>query len=193
MVNIILLSIINSLSNPPLYALFFIMTTHTDSTVADARERFIELIGLQTQNEGLTRNAGRIFGLLLFDGNAVAFGELAEQLQISRGGVSTSVRILEERGLIKRSNKLGDRQDYFQLADDPYTSILARTHQRKVDARKELETIAQQLPESALDISRRLSDFVDFHRVIERGLLDALDAMNTSATPDQHNLIETTS
>lgn len=167
------------------------MTTATEPTVADARERFVELIGLQTQNEGLTRNAGRIFGLLLFDGNAVAFGELAEQLQISRGGVSTSARILEERGLIKRSNKLGDRQDYFQLADDPYASILKRTHERKAAARQDIERIRDQLPEAAEDTRQRLANFVHFHRVIESGLLEALSALNddpqTTPTEQQHH------
>lgn len=157
------------------------MTSSANPTMANTREYFIELIGLQTQNEGLTRNAGRILGLLMFDGAAVAFGELAEQLQISRGGVSTSARILEERGLIKRSNKLGDRQDYFQLADDPYVSILKRTYDQKVIARKEIETICDQLPETAQKTRERLTNFVHFHRVIEDGLLEALSKLRDQA------------
>jgi len=55
-------------------------TTTTDKT----RLEFIELVGRIVQAEGLPRNAGRLLGLLIFDGGQISFGDLAEILQISR-------------------------------------------------------------------------------------------------------------
>ena len=63
-------------------------------------------------------------GLMIFDGKAYSFGDLAIELQVSRGSVSTNARLLEQMGIIERVAKAGDRQDYFQLADDPYVNIL---------------------------------------------------------------------
>src|SRR6056300_574061 len=91
-----------------------------DAVINAIRSDFIEKTGLITQAEGLPRIAGRVFGMLIFDGDMVSFGDLAKRLQVSRASISTSIRILEERGLVKRMTRPGERQDYFQLASNPY-------------------------------------------------------------------------
>ncbi|WP_150122197.1 GbsR/MarR family transcriptional regulator, partial [Sulfitobacter sp. HI0129] len=91
---------------------------------AAVREAFIERMGVIAQADGMPRMSGQIFAMLVFDGEALAFGELARQLEVSRATISTSVRLLEDRGLIRRLNRRGDRQDYFQLADNAYVEML---------------------------------------------------------------------
>ncbi|MDG1067192.1 MAG: MarR family transcriptional regulator [Sulfitobacter sp.] len=82
----------------------------SDPKTYDAvRADFIEKSGLISQAEGLPRIAGRVFGMLIFDGDMISFGELATRLQVSRASISTSIRILEERGLVKRMTKAGER------------------------------------------------------------------------------------
>ncbi|MDG1076042.1 MAG: ArsR family transcriptional regulator, partial [Planktotalea sp.] len=71
-----------------------------DASEDPVRTDFIEKTGLITQAEGLPRIAGRVFGLLIYDGDVVSFGDLATKLQVSRASISTSIRILEERGLV---------------------------------------------------------------------------------------------
>ncbi len=92
--------------------------------IKEIRSEFIEKIGMIVQNDGLPRIAGRLLGMLVWDGDAVSFSDLAAHLQVSRGSISTATRILEERRLIKRVAKPGQRQDYFQLADNPYAKML---------------------------------------------------------------------
>lgn len=75
--------------------------------IQEVRSEFIEKIGLQSQTDGFPRIAGRVLGLLVWDGEALAFSDLAEQLQVSRGSISTATRILEERRLIRRIAKPG--------------------------------------------------------------------------------------
>ena len=58
------------------------------------RSDFIEKTGLTAQADGLPRIAGRVFGMLIYDGDVVSFGDLATKLQVSRASISTSIRIL---------------------------------------------------------------------------------------------------
>jgi DNA-binding transcriptional regulator GbsR (MarR family) len=70
--------------------------------IKKVRERFIEQLGLVLQGGGLPRIAGRLMGLMNFDGRPYSFGELAVELQISRDSISTNARILEQMGIIER-------------------------------------------------------------------------------------------
>jgi len=88
-------------------------------------ENFIEAMGLSSQADGLPRIAGRMMAFFVIHGGPFSFAELAEKLQISRGSVSTNARILRSLGTIERIAKPGDRQDYYQLAADPYGDLLA--------------------------------------------------------------------
>lgn len=99
----------------------------------NVRAGFIERMGLLVQGDGLPCNAGRIFAPRVFDREAIPFGELAETLRISRASVGTSLRVLEERGLVQWVTRPGVRQDYFQLAPDAFAAMLASAL-RRVDA-----------------------------------------------------------
>lgn len=137
-------------------------TTTTDKT----RLEFIELVGRIVQAEGLPRNAGRLLGLLIFDGGQISFGDLAEILQISRGSVSSSSRMLEEFGLIRRTTKPGERQDFFELEDSPYVNLLDRAVVRARRAKEAVDKTAEQLS-NCQDTHSRISDFADFYRTME--------------------------
>lgn len=135
-----------------------------------ARAEFAEKIGMISQGEGLPRIAGRVFGLLVFDGEALAFGELAERLQVSRGSVSSSVRLLEERGLIRRIARPGERQDFFQPARAPYATMVEGARKRTSAARDEIGMTIAELPASADGVRTRLRDYADFYRSIDDAL-----------------------
>lgn len=139
------------------------------------RSDFVEKIGLIAQGEGVPRIAGRLFGLLVFDGNALSFSELATMLQVSRASISSSVRLLEDRELIKRVARPGDRQDYFQLADNPYAGLLELTRTRATRARHDIEmSLAELAPDDSNDTRARIAAYANFYRSIEDGLSEAL-------------------
>lgn len=91
---------------------------------------FVERMGLLAQGDGLPRIAGRLMGLMVLHGGPLAFGDLAERLQVSRGSVSTNVRLLEGMGVLERVTKPGERGDFFRLADDPYGRLIEGVRQR---------------------------------------------------------------
>lgn len=132
--------------------------------IEDTRAEFIEKIGMIAQHDGLPRIAGRLLGLLVWDGEAVAFGDLADKLQVSRGSISTATRILEERRLIKRTAKPGQRLDFFQLADDPYSKMLETVALGLDRARAEIDNSLAEIPESEAGIKSRVADYANFYR-----------------------------
>jgi DNA-binding transcriptional regulator GbsR (MarR family) len=146
----------------------------------DIRTQFIEKIGLITQTEGLPRIAGRVFGMLIFDGDAVSFGDFARSLQVSRGSISSSIRLLEERGLVKRTAKPGDRQDYFQLASDPYVSMLQGVQKRTQSTKAEIADTIDALPDGAA-AAERLKHYADFYASLDTAIGTAITELKKPA------------
>ncbi|KAF0675249.1 GbsR/MarR family transcriptional regulator [Profundibacterium mesophilum] len=141
-----------------------------DSALDTARDRFMERIGIVAQAEGMTRIAGRAFALLIFDGEEIAFGALAERLQVSRASVSTNMRLLEERGLVLRLAKTGARQDYFRLADDAFGRMLKVVRERSAQAHAEIDATLHELPREAHDVRARVEAYSQFYTAVDEGL-----------------------
>jgi len=158
------------------------MTQH--NAIAQIRSDFIERTGIISQAEGLPRIAGRIFGALIFDGNMVAFGDLATDLQVSRASISTSIRILEERGLVKRASKPGTRGDFFQLANDPFATMLKGIQHRSRRARDDIDTTISQLaPDHAA--AKRLAAYANFYAATDNVIGRVLDDLNDNKSGQQ--------
>lgn len=149
------------------------------NAVAATRAEFIEKIGLITQAEGLPRIAGRVFGLLIFDGDVVSFGDLATRLQVSRGSISSSIRLLEERGLVKRIAKPGDRQDYFQLAPDPYVTMLEQVRRRTRSTKDEIDQTIVALPAGS-EAVERLQAYAAFYASTDAAIGVAIEDLKAS-------------
>ena len=150
-----------------------------DATIDAIRTDFIEMTGLTTQAEGLPRIAGRVFGLLIYDGQTVSFGDLATKLQVSRASISTSIRILEERGLIKRVTKPGERQDFFQLAPNPYATMLDGIHKRNRAIQADITDTIQRLPANS-DAIGRLTAHANFYASLDAAVAVALSRLDPS-------------
>ena len=130
------------------------------------RAEFIEKTGLIAQHDGMPRISGRLFGLLVFTGEAISFGALAEQLQVSRGSISSASRLLEDRGLIKRVAKAGDRQDYFQLEDNPYQGMMQHIALGVSRASKEIKATLDALPIEETGPRKRLGAHLRFYATL---------------------------
>ncbi len=127
-------------------------------------ERFVEQMGLVAQADGLPRIAGRIMGLLVIQTGPFSFTELAEQLQVSRGSISTNTRLLESLGVIERVTHTGERQDYFQLAPNPYAKLLEGVVQRMSKAHALVTCTQEALPKRMKSAQSNLNDLGEFYR-----------------------------
>lgn len=148
----------------------------TSATEA-ARADFIEKIGVIAQTEGLPRIAGRILAMLLYDGERVSFRQLADALQVSRGSISSSVRILESQQLIKRVAKPGDRQDYFQVVDNAFANMVEASASRARRAAADIEESLKVIPASEMGPRARVADYAAYYSAMAEGLDTAVKAL----------------
>lgn len=127
-------------------------------------EEFVERMGLSLQEDGWPRIAGRMFAFFVVHGGPFSFSELAERLQISRASVSTNTRILRGLGVIERVGRPGDRQDYYELADDPYGRLLDGYRERMEYRCTLIDTLCSALPDTGSPPQRRLEAIGAFYR-----------------------------
>ena len=88
-----------------------------------AEARFIERMGQIMQDAGLSR-IGQIWAALIVAEGAVAASDLIETLKISKGSLSTNIRILELLFVVERRSRPGERQDYFSIRENPYAALI---------------------------------------------------------------------
>ncbi len=142
--------------------------------VETLRLEFIEKIGLISKGGELTQIAGRVFGLLVWEGVPMAFGDIACQLKISRGSASSATRSLEDRRLIKRVAIHGERQDFFQLSDSPYSGMIERVAARMDAAQKDIFSTAAQMPDSHNETKARIEAYGRFYKSLSKALTGAI-------------------
>ncbi len=94
-----------------------------DKHLLEARDNIIEAAGRTTQGFGLGRIIGQLYALLFFSPRPMSLDEMAEELKVSKGSVSTNIRELEKWSAVRRVWVKGDRKDYYE-AEVEYIKIL---------------------------------------------------------------------
>jgi DNA-binding transcriptional regulator GbsR (MarR family) len=110
--------------------------------------------------------------------NGCLFGQLARALLVSRGSISSSVRILESQQLIKRVANAGDRQDYFQLVDSAFANMVEASAARARLAAADIEESLREIPQSETGPRERVASFAAFYRAMDEGLRMTAEALN---------------
>jgi DNA-binding transcriptional regulator GbsR (MarR family) len=129
----------------------------------DPIAEFIELMGLLAQEEHAPRISGRIMGLMVAEAGPHGLQEMADRLQVSKASISTNVRMLHDRGVLRRAARPGDRQDYYELLPHPYTTMLDTAAQKM---RKHAELIAEagaRIPQESTQVRERINGLADFY------------------------------
>lgn len=159
-------------------------STRQDSDI-DGVSYFVEQMGLTSQTDGLPRIAGRIAGYFIIHGGPVSFAQLAEELKVSRGSVSTNARMLVTIGFIEKVTIPGDRQDYYQLSDAPFLRMIDGYLQRMRHMQIIVETADNNIPANLVDTKKRLQQMRHFYR--EAVLSNELLLQRLSSTPDSRS------
>ena len=81
---------------------------------------------------GFPKAMGAIYGAIYLSPQSVSLDELVELVGVSKGAVSTNVRLLERLGMVHRQVQVGDRKDYY-LAETDFWKV-ARTLLKERDA-----------------------------------------------------------
>lgn len=142
----------------------------------DTRADFITFMGRALEAQGLPPIAGRILGLLIFDGEPRSFSELATELGVSRGSISANSRHLVARGAILKENRPGDRQDYFRLADESYDVMLQGLSAQFLANAESVKGFADILP-AGEGARTRLDHLAQFYAAMAEGVAQASETL----------------
>jgi DNA-binding transcriptional regulator GbsR (MarR family) len=138
-------------------------------------DRFVEQMGLLCEQDNLPRIAGRVLGLLVVEGGPFSLRELAERLQVSRASVSTNARMLADVGILERVSKPGDRQDYYQLAPQPYHRLLTSKVRALRYAASFVAEAEANLPAERADAKQRLKNLAAFYEAAASSISELVD------------------
>ena len=135
---------------------------------------FIERMGVALESDGLPRIAGRIFGLLLVSEDARSLDDLAAELRVSKGSVSTNARLLEQRGLLERVCRPADRRDYYSVRPDLFIHTMAQRLTRWQRFHEAIRAARTSLPIRSQEVRDRLEEYEQAYAFISQVIGEAL-------------------
>ena len=89
-----------------------------DETLKNARENFIQGLSRISQFWGFPKAMGAIFAAIYLSPTPTSLDQLVEQVNVTKGAVSTNVRALERLGMVHRHVQIGERKDYYVAETD---------------------------------------------------------------------------
>lgn len=119
-------------------------------TLANARQHFIEGLSRISQFWGFPRAMGAIYAALYLSPEPLCLDDLTEQVNVTKGAVSTNVRALERLGMVHRQIRIGERKDYYVAEIDFWKIIRGILKERE---KSEFDHAIQMVGES-LKITR---------------------------------------
>ncbi|WP_427107752.1 GbsR/MarR family transcriptional regulator [Lysinibacillus xylanilyticus] len=90
----------------------------------DEQKVLIEDFGTYIESTGGARSLGKIWGYLLISGAPKSLDDMVNDLQISKGMASLSVRQGVQISLFRKVGIPGSKRDFYQLHSDAWTSTL---------------------------------------------------------------------
>jgi DNA-binding transcriptional regulator GbsR (MarR family) len=100
---------------------------------------FIEEVGMVFERKGFPRMAGRILGwLLICEPSHQSHAEMAEALQASKGSISTTLRLLEQIGMIVQYMVPGERHVHYCLRKETLPGMVAHNFEDELKIMKNL-------------------------------------------------------
>lgn len=125
------------------------------------QSEFIENWGKMGQRWGIGRAEASVHGLLYIADGELTAEEIGDLLHMARSNVSTSLRNLEDWGLIEKENRMGDRKAYYRAERDVWAMaqrIIAERKKREADG-------ALRSVKECLDAAREAGDTTTCERM----------------------------
>src|SRR5437868_243768 len=136
-------------------------------TLSPVQQKFILHWGEMGTRWGINRTVAQIHALLFISPEPLNAEEIAKFLEVARSNVSTSLKELQNWGIIKIVHVMGDRRDYFESMKDVwemFRAVLDERKKREIDQTIVLLRVCVVVSEKAKDsyTQARLSEMRDF-------------------------------
>jgi len=137
------------------------------NALSPVQQKFILHWGEMGARWGLNRTVAQIHALLFISPKPLNAEEIAATLAIARSNVSTSIKELQNWGVIKVVHVMGDRRDYFEAMKDVWEMfriVLDERKKREIDPTLALlwECVAESQKAKDMHTFNRLSEMRDF-------------------------------
>ena len=107
------------------------MTDTSDKTLAPLAQKFVLHWGEMGTRWGINRTVAQIHALLIISDRPRRADEIAETLGIARSNVSTSLRELQNWGIVRLVHFSADRRDHFESMQDIFEMFRVIARERK--------------------------------------------------------------
>ncbi|MGO1975446.1 MAG: GbsR/MarR family transcriptional regulator [Propionibacteriaceae bacterium] len=152
--------------------------THSEPTEAELD--YVDQVAEFFVAEGLPLIPGRVIGwLLICDPPEQPPAQLAAALQVSRSSISSAIRLLTPSGLVERTRRRGDRNEYFRIAPDGWSRMLMRRYAQTTAFREVSERGLDLLAGASPERRERLANVTDLYRFLETELPALLERWRT--------------
>jgi DNA-binding transcriptional regulator GbsR (MarR family) len=121
------------------------------STLTPVEEKFILHWGEMGSRWGINRTVAQIHALLFAARQPLTAEEISEALSVARSNVSTSLRELQNWGIIRVVHVMGDRRDHFECMADVWEMFRLIVHERK---RREVDPTLMVLRDCIADLEK---------------------------------------
>ena len=101
------------------------------AALSPVEQKFILHWGEMGTRWGINRTVAQVHALLLLSEKPLPADEIAGTLHIARSNTSTSLRELQNWGIVRVVHVLHDRRDHFASMKDVFAMFRAIAHQRK--------------------------------------------------------------
>ena len=129
---------------------------------------------------GMTPAYGKLLGwLLICDPPSQSLAQLSSALGLSKGSVSTGMRVLERIGLVRRVAAPGSRSHVYEATPDALIEMGSRAGEQYATLRELMERGLALLDDESSPRAQRLRASRDFYAFIEREVPKLLDQFRT--------------
>jgi len=141
--------------------------------LSDVTKRFVLHWGEMGTRWGINRTVAQIHALLYLSPKPLTAEEIADTLGVARSNVSTSLRELQNWGIVRVTHVLGDRRDHFESMKDVWEMFRVILDERK---KRETDPTLHMLRESVVEAKKsgaadaytrdRLADMLSFFELM---------------------------
>jgi DNA-binding transcriptional regulator GbsR (MarR family) len=142
------------------------------TNLSPVAQKFVLHWGEMGTRWGINRTVAQIHALLFLSEKPLPADEIAQTLGIARSNVSTSLRELQNWGIVRIVHVMGDRRDHFESMKDVFAMFRVIARERK---KREIEPTVRVLrecinesskPKSAAPHTRdQLSELLNFFEI----------------------------
>jgi DNA-binding transcriptional regulator GbsR (MarR family) len=129
-----------------------------------AAQTFILHWGEMGTRWGINRTVAQVHALLFISKDPLPADVIAETLDIARSNASTSLRELQNWGIVRVVHVLGDRRDHFESMKDVFEMFRVIARERK---RREIDPTAGVLRECIAQTAVKPADAYAHERLVE--------------------------